>query len=103
MNLQTIKKIKKMEEKISKRLQIMEETISKNLQNAEAIEVESSVIKKFVYNDKTKVLYIKFKNTHIYKYIDVPIEIVKEFISSESKGKYFNKNIKKKYLGVQIL
>lgn len=81
----------------------MEEKINKKLHNAEAIEVESSVIKKIVYNDKTQTLYILFKNTHIYKYINVSIEIIKEFISAESKGKYFNKNIKKKYLSVQIL
>lgn len=65
--------------------------------------VESSVINKILYNEKTKELYIEFKNKHIYKYDNVSIEIMKEFISAESKGKYFNKKFKKKYLGVKII
>lgn len=65
--------------------------------------VESSVINKILYNEKTKELYIEFKNKHIYKYDNVPNEIMKEFISAESKGKYFNRNFKKKYLGVKII
>lgn len=69
----------------------------------EMVVVESSVINKIGYNEKTKELYIEFKNKHIYKYNNVPIEIMKEFISAESKGKYFNKNFKKKYLGVKII
>ena len=82
----------------------MEKKIIKNPEVVELVaEVESSVINKIVYNEKTKELYIVFKNKHIYKYKEVPIEIIKEFISAESKGKYFNKKLKKKYLEVKII
>jgi hypothetical protein len=56
----------------------------------------SSCIKQFTYDSETKVLNITFKNNPVvYDYPDVPQEDVNGFISSESKGKYFNRVIKK--------
>lgn len=66
------------------------------------IEVKSSVINKIGYDEKTNTLYIEFKNNHIYMFLNVSNKEQNDFLSAESKGKYFNKKIKKKYFGIKI-
>lgn len=60
-------------------------------------EYNSSNIKKASYDINTKKLKVTFGNNSIYEYDDIPHEIFSEFNLSESQGKYFNKNISKKY------
>lgn len=66
------------------------------------LKVKSSAIKTIGYDEKTNTLYIEFKNKHIYMYLNVLNEEQKNFLSAESKGKYFNRKIKKKYLVKKI-
>tara|TARA_Y100001973_G_C5080410_1_gene272183 strand:+ start:125 stop:337 length:213 start_codon:yes stop_codon:yes gene_type:complete len=61
------------------------------------VEVESSMIKEVEYNEEENSLQIKFKNESIYKYFDVPLQIYKEFLNAESKGKFFHAKIAKKF------
>lgn len=56
--------------------------------------VKSSNIKSIGFVNKTKTLLIEFLNKRTYKYLNVPKEIYNEFLSSESKGKFFNSKIK---------
>lgn len=61
-------------------------------------DVESSLIENIVYDKRTEVLTICFRtNQSVYVYTDVPEEVVLELLSAESKGRYFNKNIKGNY------
>ena len=57
-------------------------------------EVVSSVIEAIGH---ARVLEIKFESGRIYQYYNVPEDIYEELFKSESKGKYFNANIRGKY------
>lgn len=56
--------------------------------------VESSNIKSIGHNFLTKNLEIEFKDGNIYRYKKVPRSIFRDIMGSESKGKYFFKNIR---------
>ncbi len=57
-------------------------------------EVVSSVIEAIGH---ARVLEIEFENGRIYQYYNVPEDIYEEMLGSESKGKYFNANVRGKY------
>lgn len=64
----------------------------------EWVDVVSSNLEEVEYNNKTKELKIKFKNSpNIYIFKNVPGKIYAGMMWSNSKGKYFHKNIKNKY------
>lgn len=53
---------------------------------------------KLSLNSPTKnILRVVFVNERTYDYFDVPKEVFEDFLSSESKGKFFNKNIQNNY------
>ena len=56
--------------------------------------VESSVIGAVGH---TRVLEIEFETGPVYQYFNVPEEVYTGLLESESKGKYFNANIRGKY------
>lgn len=65
----------------------MNENISFKVEN-------SSCIKEFGYNEKTKILTVQFNHGGRYDYPDIEKKIVSDWISAESKGKYFNRVIR---------
>jgi lysyl-tRNA synthetase class 2 len=71
------------------------------IKNMKMINVVSSNISQigFIpYEDDTKgSLYVRFKSDKLYVYHKVPHSIHQEFLSSESHGKYLNKEIKPYY------
>lgn len=62
---------------------------------------ESSLIRKISYNNNRKVLEIELEtndgNTRVYFYEGVPREVVIDFLAADSKGKFYNENIKGEY------
>ena len=62
-------------------------------------EVESSVIGTVGYS---RVLEVKFASGKVYQYYDVPQDIFDGMLNAESKGKYFNANIRGKFSYQQI-
>lgn len=68
----------------------------------EMIPVESSNIDSVGYDEKTLDLRVKFKTGKIYEYHLFPIELFNDFSSSESKGKFFAKNIRPIFKGVVV-
>jgi hypothetical protein len=54
----------------------------------------SSCISGFGYNEKTKILTVEFLHGGRYDYPDIEKKIVSDWISAESKGKYFNRVIR---------
>lgn len=60
-------------------------------------EIESSNIKRTIYNSESKNLTVEFNSGAEYVYNDVPHNIYAQFRLSESQGKFFNKNISKTY------
>lgn len=59
--------------------------------------VVSSNVAAYRYNEGTRVLQVKFISGRVYGYKDVPQNIVDEFASADSKGKYLNSAIKNSY------
>lgn len=59
--------------------------------------VDSSSIGGIGYDDIHRILYVKFKTNSLYCYFDVDEYVYQSFLSSQSKGKYFEANIRSKY------
>lgn len=59
--------------------------------------VSSSAISYADYDLEKKELYLTFKSGRTYTYSEVPEAIYNEFLSSSSKGKYYNLYIKDVY------
>lgn len=63
----------------------------------EMIYVDSSNIEAIGYDPSTKELHVQFLKSGLYVYPDVPQEVFDEFLNADSKGSYFNRNIKPVY------
>lgn len=61
------------------------------------ITVESSNIASVGYEDKDKTLYVRFKSGKIYSYDQVERALFEKLLKADSKGKFFNKEIKWEY------
>lgn len=59
--------------------------------------VDSSMITSIGYDTLTCTLEVEFKNGTVWQYHEFPEYMWYEFESAESKGKYFNANIRKQY------
>jgi lysyl-tRNA synthetase class 2 len=58
---------------------------------------QSTAISSFDYDVEKKILKVIFGNGSVYKYLDVPETIYKEFKETTSVGQYFNSNIRDKF------
>lgn len=68
---------------------------TKNLETMKRQAVSSSNIASIGYDETTSTLEIEFNHGGIYQYFDVPIREYQGLINADSKGKYFDSNIKK--------
>ena len=64
--------------------------------------VQSREIAIIGYDDKTSKLEIAFRRGGVYRYLDVPEDIYKAFLSAESHGSYFQDKIKDKFDFVKV-
>jgi hypothetical protein len=60
--------------------------------------VESSNIESIGYDQKAAILEVQFHSGEIYQYASVPESVYKGLFNAQSKGKYFQANIRGKYL-----
>lgn len=60
-------------------------------------EIESSNIKKTVYDTSTKKMTTTFNNDMVYEYEDVPHSTYTKFRMADSQGSFFMKEISKKF------
>lgn len=68
---------------------------------------DSSFVKEILYNPERKVLEVRLKPNEehpdkVYLYENVDENIYEEFISSNSKGRYFNEKVKGKLDTIEI-
>jgi hypothetical protein len=63
----------------------------------ERMAVSSSTIRSVAYDADSGVLEIEFGSGAVYQYSGVPQEEFDCFMASDSKGKYLNANIAKRY------
>ena len=59
--------------------------------------IESSMIRSFRYESNSSTLEIEFNSGEVWQYFDFPESLWYEFESSESKGKFFHREIKNQY------
>lgn len=76
--------------------------IINELNNISTYLVESSNIRSFGYSKLKQALIIEFKDLSKYAYLDVPKEIVSNFIESDSKGKFLYKFIRPSYTALKL-
>ena len=61
------------------------------------VAVESSTMVSVGYNGQDKILEIEFTSGAVYQYMDVPAVVHKALMRAESKGRYFNSEIRDSY------
>jgi hypothetical protein len=66
------------------------------------IPVESSVLASVLYLHHLRLLEIEFHSGLLYQYFDVPQQSYMELLTAESKGAYFNANIRNRFSCKQI-
>jgi len=59
--------------------------------------VESTTMRAIGYDRTEQVLEVEFQSGAVYQYLDVPPAIYKELLEAESKGQYFNSEIRDAY------
>ncbi len=59
--------------------------------------VESDVIHAIGYDPQIQLLEIIFNDGRIYQYRGVPLQVFEGLKDSESKGRYFNENIRDEF------
>ena len=64
--------------------------------------VESTTMRSIGYDRTEQVLEVEFQSGDIYQYLDVPPAIYKELSDAESKGQYFNSEIRDIYEFVRL-
>jgi len=64
--------------------------------------VESTAIAKIGYSKRRYILEIEFVNGAVYRYLDVPVTVYRDLMSSESKARFYDSNVKGHYRSVLI-
>jgi hypothetical protein len=64
--------------------------------------VESTAIAKIGYSKRRHILEIEFVNGSVYRYLDVPVTVYRDLMSSESKARFYDSNVKGHYRSVLI-
>jgi hypothetical protein len=64
--------------------------------------VQSTAIAKIGYSKRRHILEIEFVNGAVYRYLDVPPAIYRGLLSTESKTRFYDSNIRKHYRSVLV-
>ena len=59
--------------------------------------VTSSVIASLGYDPDAKILEVEFRTGRIYQYFPVPPSVHQALLNAESRGRYFNEQIREHY------
>lgn len=65
-------------------------------------EVESTTMRSVGYDQTNQILEIEFQSGLIYQYLDIPAALYKALWEAESKGRYFNREIRATYEFVRV-
>jgi hypothetical protein len=61
----------------------------------ERVAVESSALREIGYEDG--VLEVRFATGRVYRYLGVPEHLYAELLRAESRGRFFNENVRDAY------
>jgi len=59
--------------------------------------VDSGLFTAAAFREGVRQLYVRFRDGDIYRYFDCPVSVYKEFLTAESKGRYFSQNIRNRF------
>ena len=62
----------------------------------------SSVIRDFAYDPERRSLAVEFVSGRRYRYDDVPPRVVEAMRAARSRGQYFNRHIREKFMTTEI-
>jgi hypothetical protein len=62
-----------------------------------ATAVESSTLTTVAYDRAGQVLQLEFRSRAVYRYFDVPPGVYHDLMAADSKGAYFNRNIRGRF------
>lgn len=63
--------------------------------------VESTTMRSVGYEPAQQILEIEFTSGAVYQYLEVPIAVFDELMQAESKGRYFNHEIRDDYTALR--
>ena len=58
------------------------------------LSVESTTLVAVAYSSDRTLLELEFRDGTIYRFFDVPVSCFQQLLASDSKGRYFNSNIR---------
>ena len=61
------------------------------------MDVDSTAIREIDYDAERAKLLVRFVNGHLYVYVGVPGEVHRSFVEAESKGRFFQAEIRDRY------
>lgn len=64
--------------------------------------VHSSALAAIGYSRHLHALEIQFLSGGTYRYLDVPIDVYRDFIAAESKTRFYNGNIRGRYRSLHV-
>jgi hypothetical protein len=64
--------------------------------------VDSTAIAKIGYSKRRHILEIEFVNGAVYRFLGVPVTVYRDLMSSESKARFYDSNVKRHYRSVLI-
>jgi hypothetical protein len=67
------------------------------------IPVDSSTLAAVRYLPSSRELEVTFRSGQIYRYLDIPIRVYRELLAAESKGTYYNFNIRNRFSFQQLV
>lgn len=65
-------------------------------------EVESTTLRSVGYEPAEGILELEFTSGAVYQYFDVPVSVWQGLLRAESKGKYFNREIRDDYSALPV-
>jgi hypothetical protein len=75
---------------------------SREARSGQMLPVESSMMTGVEYDEETCQLDILFSSGKTYRYFDVPADVYAMLLNAESKGQFFNEEIKSAYRHAEV-
>jgi len=66
------------------------------------VAVDSSLLASAAYDVSESVLQLEFRDGAIYRYFDVPAAVYNDLLAADSKGSYFNKQIRGRFRHIRL-
>jgi hypothetical protein len=63
----------------------------------EWVSVYSGLFAAAAYRACARQLYLRFRDGKIYRYFECPVSVYQEFLTAESKGRYFSQQIRNRF------